>query len=146
MIEVKIPKDIKNYKEKFMLNLTIRQFLSFASAVFIMLPLFIVGVFKWGWNMDLVGWLVLLIGTPIIGLGFFNYHGMPTERFVIQWLKTNVLYPQKRIYRIRNTMKELINYVEPAKEGKKDNDEGKENKNSRSKNSTRHNSLPSDII
>lgn len=145
MIEIKIPKDIKNYKEKFMLNLTVRQFISFAAAVFVMMPLFIVGVFKWGWNTDLVGWLVLIIGVPIIGIGFFNYHGMTAEKFVVQWLKTNVVYPQKRIYRIKNPIKEMINYVEPIKK-RKDNDKGKKDQTRNSKNGTKHNSLSSDAI
>lgn len=145
MIEVKIPKDIKNYKEKFMMNLTLRQFISFALSIFIMLPLFITGVFKWHWNQDVVGWLVLLIGGPVISIGFINYNGMTAEKFVLQWIKTNVIYPQKRIYKIKNPIRELVNYVEPQKR-KKDNVEREKNKNSSSKDSSKHNSLPVDII
>lgn len=141
MIEVKIPKDIKNYKERFALNLTIRQFISFFVTVVVTIPLFILGVFKFKWDPDLLGWLVLLIAIPTIGIGFFSYNGMTIERFILQWLKTNIFFPEKRMHKSKNKIMEMINYEPKEFENKR-----QENKNGNSKNSSRHNTLPRDIL
>ena len=43
MIEIKIPKEIRDYKEKFLFGLTIRQFISAAAALAVRVPLYLCG-------------------------------------------------------------------------------------------------------
>ena len=43
MIEIKIPKEITDYKEKFLFGLTVRQLVSVVVALAICIPLFIFG-------------------------------------------------------------------------------------------------------
>ena len=88
LIEIKMPKEITEYKEKFLFGLTVRQCVSAAAALAICVPLFIFGKDYLG--EDMVGWLVILIAVPIFAFGFFKYEGMPFEQFLL------LLYGQSR--------------------------------------------------
>ena len=96
MIEIKIPKEITEYKEKFLFGLTIRQCVSAVVALAICVPLYIFGKDYLG--DDLVGWLVILIAVPIFGFGFFKYDGMPFEMFIAMLYRQKWVEPQKRKY------------------------------------------------
>lgn len=96
MIEIKIPKEITEYKEKFMFGLTIRQLVSAVVALAICVPLFLFG--KDFLGEDAVGWLVILVAVPIFAFGFFRYDGMPFEQFLIMIYRQKWVEPQKRKY------------------------------------------------
>ena len=96
MIEIKIPKEITDYKEKFLFGLTVRQFISAVAALAICVPLFIFG--KDFLGEDVVGWLIMLIAVPIFAFGFFRYDGMPFEKFLVLLYRQKWLEPQKRVY------------------------------------------------
>ena len=83
MIEIKIPKEITEYKEKFLFGLTIRQCVCVVAALAVCVPLYIFG--KDFLGDDVVGWLVILIAVPIFAFGFFRYGGMPFEKFPVFW-------------------------------------------------------------
>lgn len=110
MIEIKIPKEITEYKEKFLFGLTIRQCVSAAVALAICVPLYIFGKDYLG--DDTVGWLVMLIAVPIFAFGFFKYEGMPFEQFLLILYRQKWSEPQKRIYEelpvFWNCRKELV--------------------------------------
>ena len=61
MIEIKIPKEITEYKERFMFGLTIRQFVSAVAALAVCVPLFIFGKDYLG--EDVVGWAIILVAV-----------------------------------------------------------------------------------
>lgn len=96
MIEIKIPKEIREYKEKLVFGLTVRQCVSVAAALIICVPLYIFG--KDFIGEDLVGWVVILIAAPIFGFGFFKYNGMTFEKFVALMYRQKWAEPQKRSY------------------------------------------------
>ena len=96
MIEIKMPKEITEYKEKFLFGLTVRQCVSAVAALAICVPLFIFGKDYLG--EDLVGWLVILIAVPIFAFGFFKYEGMPFEQFLLLLYRQKWAEPQKRKY------------------------------------------------
>lgn len=96
MIEIKVPKEITEYKEKFIFGLTIRQCISAAAALAICVPLYIFGRDYLG--DDVVGWLVILIAVPIFAFGFFRYDGMPFEQFLVMLYRQKWVEPQKRKY------------------------------------------------
>ena len=80
MIEIKIPKEITDYKEKFLFGLTVRQLVSAVVALAVCVPLFIFGKDYLG--EDLVGWIIILVAIPVFAFGFFRYDGMPFEKFL----------------------------------------------------------------
>ena len=96
MIEIKIPKEITEYKEKFLFGLTVRQFVSIAAALAICVPLYIFGKDYIG--EDLASWLVILIAVPVFAFGFFRYDGMPFEQFILILFRQKWQEPQKRKY------------------------------------------------
>ena len=96
MIEIKIPKEITEYKEKFLFGLTVRQLVSAVVALAICVPLFIFG--KDFIGEDLVGWLIIIVAVPIFAFVFFRYDGMPFEKFIGLLYRQKFVEPQKRKY------------------------------------------------
>lgn len=96
MIEIKIPKEITEYKEKFLFGLTIRQFVSAVAALAVCVPLFIFGKDYLG--EDVIGWAIILVAVPIFAFGFFKYDGMPFEKFLGMLYRQKWVEPQRRVY------------------------------------------------
>ncbi len=96
MIEIKIPKEITDYKEKFLFGLTVRQLVSAVVALAVCVPLFIFGKDYLG--EDLVGWIIILVAIPVFAFGFFRYDGMPFEKFLALIYRQKWVEPQKRKY------------------------------------------------
>ena len=96
MIEIKIPKEITDYKEKFLFGLTVRQLVSVVVALAICVPLFIFGKDYLG--EDMVGWIIILVAIPVFAFGFFRYDGMPFEKFLAILYRQKWVEPQKRKY------------------------------------------------
>ena len=96
MIEIKIPKEITVYKEKFLFGLTIRQFVCVVAALAICVPLFIFGKDYLG--EDIIGWAIILVAVPIFAFGFFKYDGMPFEKFLGMLYRQKWVEPQRRVY------------------------------------------------
>lgn len=94
MIEVRMPKEIKDFKERFF-GLTLRQLVCTGGAIIIAIPLYFYG--KKYIGKEAVNWLIMLIVTPILLVGYVSYNGLPFEHFALLYLKMNVL-PQKLKY------------------------------------------------
>ena len=96
MIEIKIPKEITDYKEKFLFGLTVRQLVSAVVALAICVPLFIFGKDYLG--EDMVGWIIILVAIPVFAFGFFKYDGMPFEKFLAIFYRQKWVELEKRKY------------------------------------------------
>lgn len=96
MIEIKIPKEIKDYKSKLFFNLTFRQLLCTGLALGLCVPLYIFG--RKFINEEIVSWLVILIAAPLIFMGFFKMNGMNFEDFAKEWLNFYFIGVQRRKY------------------------------------------------
>lgn len=94
-IEIKIPKEIKDYKEKFLFGLTVKQFVSLALALAICVPLYIFG--KNFIPEEMVSWLIIIIAAPILGIGFVKYQNM-TFIQVVKRFFSMTFNPQRRKY------------------------------------------------
>lgn len=95
MIEIRIPKEIKNYREKLFFGLTLRQCVCAGAALLICVPLYIFG--NKFLPQELVSWLVILIAAPLMLAGFFRYNDMTFEQFAVEFFYQNFT-PQKRVY------------------------------------------------
>lgn len=95
MIEIKIPKEISDYKQKFLFGLTVRQFVSVAVALGVCVPTYIFG--KKAVGEDIISWVVILIVVPIFCFGFLKFNGMPFEQFIMTVIRFGI-EPQKRKY------------------------------------------------
>lgn len=95
MIEVKIPKEIQEYKSKLVFGLTTRQVIALAGMLIIGVPLGVLGYGKI--SSDMLMWLVILIVVPFVGWGWFTFSDMRFEVFMKAFLSLNFL-PQRRVY------------------------------------------------
>lgn len=95
MIEIRIPKEIKNYREKLFFGLTLRQCICAGAALLICVPLYIFG--NKFLPQEAVSWLVILIAAPLMMAGFFRYNDMTFEQFAVELFYQNFT-PQKRVY------------------------------------------------
>lgn len=94
-IEIKIPKEIKEYKETFLFGLTVKKFVSLALALLICVPLYIFG--KNFMPEEMVSWAVMLAGAPILGIGFVTYHNLTFTQLIKRFFDMT-FHPQKRKY------------------------------------------------
>ena len=107
MIAVRIPDEIKKYKEKIVWGLTARQIISLLLAGFICVPLYWYG--RKFIPEDLLSWIIIFIAVPIGAIGFFKFNGMPMEKFAMAVFKFEFLYPRKRIFKTENAFREWQN-------------------------------------
>ena len=73
---------------------------------------------------ETVSWLCMLGAFPFAILGFVKYNGMTAEKFIIAWIKSELLTPKKLIFKSTNTYYELMkqNIEKNEKEAMKVND------------------------
>ena len=106
MIEIRIPKEIKNYREKLFFGLTLRQCLCAGAALLICVPLYIFG--NRILPQEAVSWVVILVAVPLMLVGFFRYNDMMFEQFAVEFMFHNFT-PQKRIYSFEPPFMEFRN-------------------------------------
>ena len=109
MIEIRIPKEIKNYREKLFFGLTLRQCICTAIALLIGVPIYIFG--NRFLPREAVSWVVILIAVPLMFTGFFRYNDMAFEQFVVELVRFYTS-PRQRIYSYEPPFMELrIGYI-----------------------------------
>ncbi len=106
MIEIRIPKEIKNYREKLFFGLTLRQCICAGAALLICVPLYIFG--NKILPQEAVSWIVILVAVPLMLAGFFRYNDMMFEQFAVEFMFHNFT-PQKRIYSFEPPFMEFRN-------------------------------------
>lgn len=104
MIEVKIPKEIRKYKEKIIGGFSIRQLLAFLVTGAIVSPIYI--YLRKYIGDDITGYLIMIIAAPILLVGFYEKDGLPFEKYVIYFLNYTFLVSQKRKYIVENVLPE----------------------------------------
>lgn len=107
MIAVRVPEEIKKYKEKIMFGLNARQLIATLLALFVCVPLYYYG--KKYITDDILSWLIILIAVPLVAIGFFRFNGMPMEKFVVALLKYELFFPTKRKYKVENAFRDWQN-------------------------------------
>lgn len=108
-MEIKVNKEIKNYKESIFFGLSFRQFLCSALALGAA-----VGVYFALSNVldkETVSWLCIVCAAPIAVTGFFQYNGLNFEKFVWAVIKSEILLSGVRLYKSRNIYNELLEEV-----------------------------------
>lgn len=92
-MEVRVNKDIKEYKENMFFGLTLRQFIF--SILGCAVALFLYFALKDKLGLEVATWVCVLGVAPFAALGFLRYNGMPAEQVFIAWLKTRWINPRK---------------------------------------------------
>ena len=112
-MEVKINREIREYTESMFFGLTMRQFifsvLALAASVlsyFLLRPLA---------GLEAVSWICMLAAVPFAVLGFVRYNGMPAEKFIMAWIRSEILMPKKLYFGNSNLYMELLKQAENEK-------------------------------
>lgn len=118
-MEVKINREIRDYHESMFMGLSLRQsifsVLAIASAV---------GLYFWlqpVLGTEITSWVCVLGAAPFAVLGFVSYHGMPAEKFLWVWFRSEILEPKQFCFKPNNLYYELMknSIVKHEKEVKK---------------------------
>lgn len=116
-MEVKINREIREYTESMFFGLTLRQFiftvLAAATSIisyFILRP--VIGI-------EAVSWVCMLTAVPFAVLGFVRYNGMPAEKFIWAWIKSEILMPKHLCFGNSNLYMELLSRAERDKQRQK---------------------------
>ena len=49
-----------------------------------------------------IGWVCILAAFPFALCGFFTYNGMTFEKFLLAFIRSELLYPKKLVFRPEN--------------------------------------------
>ena len=83
--------------------MTSRQLVSSIIALAVCVPLYWFG--RSYIPEDVLSWLIILIALPLLAIGFFHFNGMPFEKFIVAWLKFEILFPRKRKFKTENAFR-----------------------------------------
>ena len=126
-MEVKINKEIRQYKENIFFGLSLRQFVySFIACIVAIVIYFI---FRPIFNIGTVSWLCIAGAVPFALLGFVKYNGMTAGQFFIAWVKSEILMPKKLVFKPNNLYMDMYKQCEKNKKNKKEKKEAEEFEN-----------------
>lgn len=89
-VEVRIPKEITEYKEKILLGMSVRQLVCFSSAVIIAIGSYFLYTKLLGINNSTAGDIVLIEIIPLMMLGFFKKMDCRLKNILYYFLGINL--------------------------------------------------------
>ena len=99
-MEVRINKEVTDYQESIFFGLSLRQFVFSVLAVGIAIAVYF--LLKDMVGISEVGWMCILAALPFAMCGFFKYNGMPAEKFIAAFLRSEYLMPKKLMFKADN--------------------------------------------
>lgn len=99
-MEVKIPKEIRDYQESIYFGLSARQFIF--SIIAIVLAVSVYFIFRPMLGTEVVSWLCILCAAPFAAMGFFRYNGLSFEQFIRVWIRSQILMPLRLTFHAQN--------------------------------------------
>lgn len=108
-MEIRINKEIKDYHESLFFGLSFRQFLCSAAALGAAVGIYF--GFRDIVGKETVSWLCMVCAAPIAAAGFFQYHGMNFEEFIVAYIKSEFLYAGIRVFQSENILYNIYREV-----------------------------------
>lgn len=105
-MEVKINREIRNYTESIFFGLSLRQFVFSILACGVAVLLYF--LLKNNFGIETLSWVCILGASPFAAIGFITYNGMPAEKFIYAYLKSEFLIPKKLSFKPVNFYYELL--------------------------------------
>ena len=105
-MEIKINREIRDYHESMFMGLSLRQTIFSVLAILVA-----VGLYFWLnpiLGTETVSWICVLGAAPFAVIGFVCYHGMPAEKFVWVWFRSEILEPKQLCFKPNNLYYELM--------------------------------------
>ena len=105
-MEVKINREIRNYTESIFFGLSLRQFVFSILACGVAVLLYF--LLKNNFGIETLSWVCILGASPFATIGFITYNGMPAEKFIYAYIKSDFLIPKKLTFKPVNFYYELL--------------------------------------
>lgn len=96
-MEIKIPKEVREYHETIFFGLNTRQFVCSMFAVGVAVAVYF--LLQPVLGTEEIGWVCILAAAPFAVCGFFTYHGMTAEQLLWAWCKSELLCPKRLVFR-----------------------------------------------
>ena len=112
-MEVKINREIREYTESMFFGLSMRQFFFSTAACIIAVAVYF--LLKPVLGLEVTSWVCILATFPFAVMGFVKYNGLPAEKFIWAWIKSEVLIPKKLTFCNTNVYYRLLDMDDPKK-------------------------------
>ena len=96
-MEIKIPKEVRDYHENIFFGLNTRQFICSVLAVGVAVGIYF--ALQPYVGTEEIGWMCILGAAPFAACGFFTYHGMTAEQVLWAWFKSEILCPKRLVFK-----------------------------------------------
>lgn len=118
-MEIKVNKEIRDYTETVFWGLSMRQFVF--SAIACMVAVILYFILRNYLGIEMLSWICILGALPFAVLGYVKYNDMTAEKFIIAWIKSEILMPKHLLFKPENIYYEMLKqeYKEMKKEGMK---------------------------
>ena len=103
-IEVKINKEVRDYQESLFFGLSLRQ------TAFALLAVTAYFLLRGTVDDETISVVCILAAFPFALCGFFRYNGMTFERFILVFLRSELLYPKRLVYRSENLYAKVMEH------------------------------------
>ena len=114
-MEVRINREIREYTESMFFGLTLRQFIFSVLACAIAVLIYF--TFKPVLGLETVSWICIVAAAPFAAIGFLRYNGMPAEKFIVAWIRSEILLPEHLFFGNTNLYYNM--FRESAEESRK---------------------------
>ena len=105
-MEIKICKEIMEYKEHIFFGMNMRQCLFSALAAVVSILIYFLLHDSLG--TETVSWLCIMGATPFAVLGFFRYNGMNAETYLKELIISEFIMPRELSFQAENTLYTII--------------------------------------
>ena len=99
-MEVKINREIRDFTESIFFGLSMRQFIFSLLACGVAVILYF--IFKPYFGIETLSWLCIIGAIPFAALGFVKYNNMTAEKFIMAWIRSEILTPKKLTFKAEN--------------------------------------------
>lgn len=69
-------------------------------------------------GIETLSWVCILGAVPFALLGFVKYNGMTAEKFIVAWIKSEILTPKKLVFKPTNLYYKDLKNIENRKSKK----------------------------
>mgnify|MGYP001852328485 CR=1 FL=1 len=105
-MEIKINKEIREYKESIFFGLSMRQFIFSLLACGVAVLLYF--LLRNYMGLETLSWVCILGAIPFAVLGFVKYNGMNAEELIIAFVKSEILMPKVLVFKPENMYYEFL--------------------------------------
>ena len=99
-IEIKINKEVRDYQESLFFGLSLRQTVFSLLAVAVAIAAYF--LLRGAVDDEIIGVVSILAAFPFALCGFFHYNGMTFERFILAFIRSELLYPKRLVFQSEN--------------------------------------------